>query len=75
MQYTNKSVRVFFAIVITASVIVEGCIIAGGAGWLYLLFALFVRAIISLSALIQGIYKDERTYACSKGHGRTTGIL
>ena len=41
----------------------------------FLLFALFVRAIISLSALIQGIYKDERTYACSKGHGRTTGIL
>lgn len=50
MQYTNKSVRVFFAIVITASVIVEGCIIAGGPGWLYLLM-MWIPAVAAIIAV------------------------
>lgn len=53
MQYTNKSVRVFFAIVIAASMIVEGCIILGGPDWLYLLM-MWIPALAAIIAVPKG---------------------
>lgn len=54
MQYTNKSVRVFFAILITASTAVEGCIILGGPDWLY-----FVMMWIPAVAAMIAVPKDK----------------
>lgn len=53
MQYTNKSVRVFFAIVAVASLIVEGGIILGGPDWLYLLM-MWIPAIAAVIAVPKG---------------------
>ncbi len=50
MQYTNKSVRVFFAIVIVASIIVEGLIILGGPDRLYLLM-MWIPAVSAIIAV------------------------
>ena len=53
MQYTNKSVRVFFAILIIASTVVEGCIILGGSEWLYFVM-MWIPAVAAIIAVPKG---------------------